>query len=57
MEQAYSKCRASDDLADVCERHPRLSRARSTLVQLPVQGLLDRATTRAALPQRALALW
>lgn len=54
---AAVKCRASDDLACVCERHPRLSRARSSLARLPVQQLLDRATTRAALPDRALALW
>ena len=54
---AAVKCRATDDLAYVCERHPRLAHAQSSLARLPVQQLLDRATTRAAVPERALALW
>ncbi len=52
---AAVKCRATDDLAYVCERHPRLAHAQSSLARLPVQQLLDRATTRAAVPERALA--
>ena len=37
------KCRASDDLAYICERHPRLSQARLDLALTPHPELLDRA--------------
>jgi hypothetical protein len=55
---AAPKCRAADDLAYyVCEQHPDLASARASLAQLPAEQLLDQAATRAALPERALALW
>ncbi len=55
---AAPKCRAADDLAYyVCEQQPSLARARASLAQLPAAQLLDRAASRAAVPERALALW
>lgn len=55
---AATKCRAADDLAySVCEQHPSFAQARANLARLPATELLDRAASRAALPERALALW
>ena len=51
------KCRASDDLLVVCEQHPHHEEARLKLTYLPIDDLLKRATSRAELVERALAIW
>jgi hypothetical protein len=54
---AATKCRATDDLLVVCEKHPTFEHARLDLTFQPVPQLLDRAMGRGAIPERALALW
>lgn len=51
------KCRAADDLAYVCERHPDYEQARLNMTYMPIPELLDVTTSGAPLPERALALW
>ena len=52
-----TKCRATDDILMVSERHPAFEQARLDLTFQPIPQLLDRVMGRGALPERALALW
>ena len=54
---ATVKCRAADDLIEVCERHPDFERARLDLTFRPLPELTRLAVSKAPLPERALALW
>ena len=51
------KCRATDDLAYVCELHPDYEQARLELINKPIPELLEIIAGKCALPERALALW
>jgi hypothetical protein len=51
------KCRAADDLLMSCQLHPALAEARSELAHLPPRGLVEIATGRGPVQERALALW
>ena len=51
------KCRAADDLAYVCERHPRFEAARLAWSFEPLPRLLQQIISDAPIPERAIALW
>lgn len=51
------KCRAADDLAYICEKHPKFEQDRLQLTFETIPKLLDIVTSVAPLPRRALALW
>jgi hypothetical protein len=51
------KCRATDDLAYVCDWHPAYERTRLDLTFRPIPDLLERIAGPGPLPERALALW
>jgi hypothetical protein len=51
------KCRAADDLLMSCQLHPALAEARAELAHLAPRGLVEIATGRGPVQERALALW
>ena len=51
------KCRAADDLLMVCELHPAHAKARAELPLLTTRELIEIATGRGSVQERALALW
>ena len=51
------KCRAADDLLMVCELHPAHAEARVELPLLTTRELIEIATGRGSVQERALALW
>jgi hypothetical protein len=52
-----TKCRASDDLLMVGERHPSLADARREFAIMSTRELLSVVVGSASLPERALATW
>ena len=51
------KCRATDDLTFIAERHPDFELDRLRLTFEPIPKLLDMVVSNAPLPRRALSLW
>ena len=54
---AAAKCRAADNLAYVCERHPNYEEARLNFAYMPIPELFNVIASDARLPERAIALW
>jgi hypothetical protein len=54
---ASPKCRVTDDLAMVLDRHPKYRTARLQLPSMPLARLLDLVNPSADMPCAALALW
>ncbi len=52
-----AKCRAADDLAYVCERHPGLAQERLMLTFEATPALIEHIVSSCNLEKRALALW
>jgi hypothetical protein len=51
------KCRAADDLLMACKLHPGYAEARARLPRLTTRHLIETATGRGSVHERALALW
>jgi hypothetical protein len=51
------KCRGADDLLMACELHPAYADARVELPRLTTRHLIETATGRGSVQERALALW
>jgi hypothetical protein len=51
------KCRGTDDLFVVCERHPAFECSRLELTYKPLSELIGLTASDAELPHRTLALW